>query len=203
MTKPLTRSERKRSDIMKAARLAFEQDGFHNTSMDKLAALAQVSKRTVYNHFESKEALLMELLKELWLQAMQQQEISYSQEQPLAEQLLGLVEAEVELICTKEYIELMRVALGHYFYQPEALQKEMTKYAAIETSLTRWLTAAIADERLKPVEVELATEQLHSLIKGTGLWLQLFRIKPILTQVERQNLAEQTVSLFLSRYQVV
>ncbi len=61
-----TRSELKRQAILQAARDAFQEHGVHNTSMDELAALAQVSKRTVYNHFASKEVLIMTLMAELW-----------------------------------------------------------------------------------------------------------------------------------------
>ncbi|EPF7654109.1 TetR/AcrR family transcriptional regulator, partial [Vibrio vulnificus] len=64
--KKKTRSEEKREAILTAAKQAFLEFGVQNTSMDKLAALAGVSKRTVYNHFSSKEALVMELLSVLW-----------------------------------------------------------------------------------------------------------------------------------------
>ncbi|MFA0698755.1 TetR/AcrR family transcriptional regulator, partial [Vibrio sp. 10N.222.49.C9] len=46
-----TRSELKREAILTAAKQSFLEFGVKNTSMDKLASLANVSKRTVYNHF--------------------------------------------------------------------------------------------------------------------------------------------------------
>ena len=53
----LTLSQRKRVDILEAARNEFLETGFRDTSMDRVAERAQVSKRTVYNHFPSKEVL--------------------------------------------------------------------------------------------------------------------------------------------------
>lgn len=201
MSKSLSRSEQKRADIINAARQVFEQGGFQNTSMDKLAALAQVSKRTIYNHFESKEALVIQLLKELWHHTTQESEIRYQPQLALAPQLLALVKEEVDLVCSGEYIELMRIAFGHYFYKPEELQKEVAKLSAQESSLAKWLKAAIADGQLIETDVELAITQLHSLIKGSGLWPQLFKIKSPLNEQEQLTLAEQTVALFLSHYQ--
>lgn len=70
-----SRSETKREAILCAARQAFQEFGVQNTSMDKLSAIAQVSKRTVYNHFPSKEAIVTELLTELWRSSMMESDI--------------------------------------------------------------------------------------------------------------------------------
>jgi TetR/AcrR family transcriptional repressor of mexJK operon len=50
-------SMRKRRAIVDAATAAFLRGGYLGTSMDEIAALADVSKTTVYNHFADKEAL--------------------------------------------------------------------------------------------------------------------------------------------------
>jgi TetR/AcrR family transcriptional repressor of mexJK operon len=52
-----SRSERKRKAIMEAATTVFLRSGYLGTSMDEIAALAAVSKQTVYKHFADKERL--------------------------------------------------------------------------------------------------------------------------------------------------
>jgi TetR/AcrR family transcriptional repressor of mexJK operon len=56
------RSPRKRRAILDAAATAFLQKGYSGTNMDEIAALAGVSKRTVYQHFADKEALFREIV---------------------------------------------------------------------------------------------------------------------------------------------
>jgi TetR/AcrR family transcriptional regulator, mexJK operon transcriptional repressor len=51
------RSVRKRRVILDAATTVFLRNGYVGTSMDEIAALAQVSKQTVYKHFADKERL--------------------------------------------------------------------------------------------------------------------------------------------------
>jgi TetR/AcrR family transcriptional regulator, mexJK operon transcriptional repressor len=51
------RSARKRSAILDAATTLFLRNGYLGTSMDEIAALARVSKQTVYKHFADKESL--------------------------------------------------------------------------------------------------------------------------------------------------
>ncbi|WP_406828807.1 TetR/AcrR family transcriptional regulator [Microbulbifer sp. ARAS458-1] len=195
-----TRSELKRQAILQAAKRAFQERGVHNTSMDELAALAEVSKRTVYNHFASKEALIITLMGELWQQATQCAGGVYEADTDLKRQLCKLIEAEIEVICSREYIELNRVAFDHFFHQPEALRQQMEKFSAIETGITRWLKAATADGRLQNLDIEIGSKQIHSLIKGSCFWPQLMQVSPLLTPKERAALAERTAALFLSHY---
>jgi TetR/AcrR family transcriptional regulator, mexJK operon transcriptional repressor len=53
------RSAQKRAAILAAARELFVRDGVERTSMDAVAALANVSKRTVYDYYGDKQGLLV------------------------------------------------------------------------------------------------------------------------------------------------
>lgn len=198
--KKLTRSEQKRLAILEAAKQAFQENGVQGTSMDKLAALAQVSKRTVYNHFATKEELVIHLTTSLWRQAMQDIDVVYCPDTPLQEQLQKLVEAEIEVMCSREYIDLTRVAFGHYFYHPEALHKEVEKMAEQETTLARWLKAASKDKRLKTLDIQQASTELHSLFKGSCFWPQMLKMAPVPSKSEQKAIAEKSVAMFLSYY---
>jgi TetR/AcrR family transcriptional regulator, mexJK operon transcriptional repressor len=56
------RSARKRREILEAATATFLRNGYLGTSMDEIAALAGVSKQTVYKHFADKEHLFTEIV---------------------------------------------------------------------------------------------------------------------------------------------
>jgi AcrR family transcriptional regulator len=56
------RSARKRRAILEAATTAFLSRGYLGTSMDEIAAQAQVSKQTVYKHFADKQSLFTEIV---------------------------------------------------------------------------------------------------------------------------------------------
>jgi TetR/AcrR family transcriptional regulator, mexJK operon transcriptional repressor len=57
-----TRSARKRRAILDAAATLFLRNGYRGTTMDEIAVLAAVSKRTVYQHFADKESLFSEIV---------------------------------------------------------------------------------------------------------------------------------------------
>lgn len=52
-----TRSDRKRRAILEAATSVFLNKGYGGSSVDEIAAVAAVSKQTVYKHFKDKEQL--------------------------------------------------------------------------------------------------------------------------------------------------
>lgn len=61
-----------RGKILDAAYILFRQQGFSRVTIDDIAARANLTKRTLYNHFESKDRLLAAMLEaqhELALQA--------------------------------------------------------------------------------------------------------------------------------------
>jgi TetR/AcrR family transcriptional regulator, mexJK operon transcriptional repressor len=56
------RAENKKQWIMEAALPVFLRNGYLGTSMDEIAAVAAVSKQTVYKHFENKEGLFTDIV---------------------------------------------------------------------------------------------------------------------------------------------
>jgi TetR/AcrR family transcriptional regulator, mexJK operon transcriptional repressor len=64
---PNERSLEKRQRVHQAAMTLFMQHGFEGTSMDALAALAEVSKPTLYRYYPNKEALFVAILSDLVL----------------------------------------------------------------------------------------------------------------------------------------
>ena len=59
-----TRGARTREQITDAARECFIDKGFHGTAVEDIAALAKTSRATLYQYFESKDAIFIELLRE-------------------------------------------------------------------------------------------------------------------------------------------
>lgn len=196
----LSRSELKRQAIVDAAIEAFREEGVQATSMDKLAKLANVSKRTIYNHFENKESLVLHLLAELWQRSIMETEVVYDSKEPLGTQLSKLLRKELEFYSSPQYQDLARVAFDYLFSNPGILQEELQKLSEKETAVYRWIIAARDDGKLIELDANIAKEQLHSLIKGSALWPQLVRLREALTDKEKASLVEETTRIFLARY---
>lgn len=64
LTEQTPRRGRKRQSILDGALRVFARVGYHGASIDLIAAEAEVSTRTIYNHFENKEELFATVLSE-------------------------------------------------------------------------------------------------------------------------------------------
>ncbi|WP_277758933.1 TetR/AcrR family transcriptional regulator [Pseudomonas sp. A34-9] len=202
MTAPQRLTDRKREAIIQAAIAEFRANGFEITSMDKIAATAGVSKRTVYNHFPSKEELFAEILNQLWARISAEQAVTYSRDQPLREQLLKMLQAKVQLMADENFLTLARVAIAATIHSPERAQNMVERMGEREEGLTVWIRAAQADGRLKPVDPEFAAHQVQGLLKTFGFWPQMSMGRAAL-DVDMQTLvAESALEMFLACYQL-
>ncbi|ALE67212.1 TetR/AcrR family transcriptional regulator [Xanthomonas campestris] len=193
-------TDRKRHAIVEAAIAEFRQHGFEATSMDRVAATAGVSKRTVYNHFPSKDALFGEILRGLWQRSADAVNLAYRPDQPLRAQLITLLQQKLRLLDDPAFIDLSRVALAEGIHSPARARELISQLGSKEEGTTTWLRAALADGRLAGVEADFASQQLQALIKGFAFWPQITMGQPPLSPEQQTQVAESAVAMFLGLY---
>ncbi|VVO77004.1 TetR/AcrR family transcriptional regulator [Pseudomonas sp. B21128] len=201
MTAPQRLTDRKREAIIQAAIAEFRANGYEITSMDKIAATAGVSKRTVYNHFPSKEELFAEILNQLWARISAEQVVTYSADQPLSGQLRQMFLAKLQLMADDNFLGLARVAIAATIHSPERAQDMVARMGEREEGLTVWIRAAQADGRLNVVDADFAAKQVHGLLKSFGFWPQISMGQPPLDAAMQSSVAESALEMFLARYQ--
>ena len=142
-------TDRKREAIVQAAIAEFRANGFEATSVDKVAARAEVSKRTLYNHFPSKDELFAEILRVLWHSSASQVELPYRADSPLREQLLELLLQKMALLADDNFLDLARVAIAAFIHSPERAQDLIDRLGKKDGGVLDWIRAAQRDGRLK------------------------------------------------------
>ena len=199
-TTSLRLTDRKRAAVIDAAIQEFLAAGFDATSMDRVAARAGVSKRTVYNHFPSKEALFAAILRQLWESSDTEKAPAYSSLQPLRGQLLQLLLKKLILLNDEAFVSLARVAIAAGIHSPERARDMVARMGEREEDLTGWLRAAAADGRLKTTDPAFASQQLQGLVKAFAFWPQVTMGQPPLSLSEQQQVAESAADMFLATY---
>lgn len=197
---PTLLTHRKREAILQAAISEFRAHGFAGTSMDRVAAVAEVSKRTVYNHFPSKEVLFDETLVQLFQTAAASQERAYRSDLPLRAQLTELIEAKVATLADASMLELSRVAIAQALHAPERARAIMARLGEREEGVTRWIRAALADGKLTPCDPAFAAMLLQGQVKAVAFWPQVAMGAAPLDQAAQAQLVEAAVSMFLGYF---
>jgi TetR/AcrR family transcriptional regulator, regulator of autoinduction and epiphytic fitness len=196
-------TDRKRLAVISAATEEFLAAGFDATSMDRIAARANVSKRTVYNHFPSKEALFAAILQQLWDASHGGEGPSYRADEPLRAQLLDLLSRKLKLMNDDAFLSLARVAIAAGIHSPERARDMVARMGEREEDLTVWVRAACADGRLSTPDPVFASQQLQGLVKSFAFWPQVTMGQPPLTKAEQKQVADAAADMFLARYERV
>jgi len=202
MTAPKRLTDRKREAIIQAAIAEFRANGFDITSMDKIAATADVSKRTVYNHFPSKEELFAEILNQLWARVTEEQDMAYLPDQPLRSQMRQLLMAKMHTLGDENFLNLARVAIAATIHSPERGQEMVTRMGQREEGLTVWIRAAQADGRLKPIDPAFAARQIQGMLKSFAFWPQISLGLPSLEVAMHDQVVDSALNMFLACYEL-
>jgi TetR/AcrR family transcriptional regulator of autoinduction and epiphytic fitness len=198
---PATRlTDRKRDAIIQAAIVEFRANGFEATSVDKVAARAEVSKRTLYNHFPSKDELFAAILHILWESSASELRRAYEPDRPVRDQLLELLSSKLAMLADDNFLALARVAIAAGLHSPERAQEMVARIGEKDGGMLDWMRAAQKHGALKAGDAALAVKQLESLVKGVAFWPQVAMGQPRLTARARKQLAQTTADLFLSHH---
>ena len=110
-----TRIKRSKSKILPAAEAVFLQYGFLGTNMDTVAERAGVSKQTVYAHFQSKEALFIEVVEAMTGGAatdIGEDVPEVLDDRPVADYLLNVAIDQLVIVMTPRLMRLRRMVIG-------------------------------------------------------------------------------------------
>ena len=200
MSTPSRLTDRKRQAIVDAAIVEFRANGFEATSMDKIAARAEVSKRTVYNHFPSKDELFADILLRLWESSVAQSDLVYQPQLPLRGQLADLLRQKLAMLGDQNFLDLARVAIAETIHAPERAHAMVARMGEREEGVTVWIRAAQADARLKPCDPVFAAHLLQGQVKAFAFWPQVTMGKPPLSAAMQAALVDTAVDMFLNYY---
>jgi TetR/AcrR family transcriptional regulator of autoinduction and epiphytic fitness len=193
-------TDRKRQAIVSAALAEFRSNGFDATSMDKIAATAGVSKRTVYNHFPSKDDLFAHILQELWDSSAALQAFRYQAGQPLRAQLMEMLGHKMALLRDGYFLDLARVAIAEGIHHPERAQEMVARLADKEEGVAGWIRAAQADGKLKPVDPFFASHLLQGQLKIFAFWPQVTMGQAPLDPATESTVIQTAADMFLACY---
>lgn len=192
-------TDRKRADILAAAASEFQEHGFDGTSMDRIAEAAQVSKRTVYNHFASKDALFDAIVEQL-KECCRQLHLPYCKTRAIDEQLIEIGQAYATLMVSDDFINLSRVVLSRFVQHPQLAGATIRGRGDTQAAIIDWLKAAQKDRRLSFKNAEEAAIQLTALIDAFGFWPRLIGNQAMPSKREINRTVKSAVRLFLAAY---
>ena len=188
----------KRESIMNAAVEAFQAEGYDKTSMDRIAEIAGASKRTVYNHFKSKEELFLAITENYIVKQQTLKSIIYDRNIPLEKQLALFAESELFFVNDPVRLGLSKVLTSVFLFNNKLAIETKAKFGSEIQSLIEWLAAAEKDKKIRVPDPQLAARLFYSMVQGALTWPPLF-VGPMDSK-HVEPVKKEIIEIFLSRY---
>jgi len=198
------RSARKRGAIIDAATELFLRHGYLGTSMDQIAALAGVSKPTVYKHFPDKERLFTEIVLGALDRAgdpFRAELTALAETNQLEKDLRQLAVRYLATVMQPVVLQLRRLVIGASHQLPGLARAYYDRapeqtISALATCFARLVTRGL----LRGGDPSVAASHFAFLVLGRAVDKSLFCGDQSFSAAELAAQADAGVSTFLAAY---
>jgi len=196
-------SPEKRSQILQGASTIFALDGYEGASMSRIAVEANVSKGTLYNHFESKAQLFAAFIEQTCGQFLSQVFNNAEDEDDLEAGLTGIGRRMIAMMVSPMGQTIHRVVVSEAVKFPELARIFYDAGPARATgTMAAWLERQSKLGRLTVPDAQFAADQFFALCQ-TRIGLQCrLNLRPTPSEAEIARLVEAAVVMFLQFYGV-
>ncbi len=193
-------SERKRQAVLDGAAQVFAEEGFQVASMDRIAAAAGVSKRTVYKHFRSKRELFDTFVAIKWAElTIWVLEPMEPDEEPRVE-LFRFATHMLSRLLDPSTLKIIRMVVAEFLRDPDLGRDFFQKERSLGLEeLSTYLTLATERGLMRVDEPESAAAQFHALIKDAIFWPRLMGMMAE-SEDEQIRILHGAIDLFIARY---
>ena len=206
MTEPaLGRSARKRLTILSAGRELFLSNGYQGTSVDQIAASAEVSKQTVYKHFGDKQELLLAIVNgalEATVTPFLGQIAALADTADVEADLTVVAGDYLRAVLQEPVVQLRRLVVGEANRVPALAQLYYEQAPARTLAAFAYCFSRLHDRGLlRAPEPAVAAEHFAFLIIGRSIDQALFLGGPqVQASVDIDDYARAGVRVFLAGY---
>jgi AcrR family transcriptional regulator len=196
-------SPEKRAQILEGAAQIFAEDGYEGASMSRIAAIANVSKGTLYNHFESKAQLFSAYIEAACARNLCQVFAASDESLDVAAALARIGRRMVEMMLSDLGLTIYRVVVAEARKFPELARAFYNAGPARAIDeMARWLAARAEEGTLAVADPSFAAEQFFCLCQ-TRLWLRYkLNLQDASAETSIDEVVSASVSMFLNTYGV-
>ncbi|MDV5169819.1 TetR/AcrR family transcriptional regulator [Photobacterium rosenbergii] len=197
-------AEIKQENIICAALDIFSDKGLDQASMEAISKKAEVSKRTLYKYYPTKESLFEVIVERLVSNVTVISSIPFNPDLSIQDQLTHIAQKEVELLCSPCFMAVARVVMSECIRSKELAALMVEKFQPLDGchGLSQWIQDGIAAGKLEVAHPEIASEQFIASLKATIFWPQIMAHMPAPSPEIQQATIESAVKQFTAAYVV-
>ena len=191
-------TDKKRKNIIEGAIEEFQEHGFRGAKTTQIAKRAKVSTRTLYKHFESKEALFDAISEMIISQKSTVPTAPFDPSRDFGAQLTEALERHVEAVAKPEIIALTRMVTAEMLINLERSRAYYKLFETFRNPITQLISEAMEAGAIRKAEPLYAARQVISLVRDFFYTPEfMFGQKE-----ETDGVMSDCVKMFLSHYKI-
>ena len=194
-------TDRKRQDILNAAIAEFREQGLAAARMAQIGKRARVSSRTLYKHFESKEALFDAVVEIQVARLEMPASSNYDPARPLRDQLIEVLTAYNDAMTAEDFLVLTRITHPELLRDPSLAERAFSDYSPENHAVVHLIRQAMEAGDLRKEDPVYAAKQVAFMLNGFFYWPVLILGKEESVPKSRGEVIGDCADMFLSSYQ--
>jgi AcrR family transcriptional regulator len=196
-------SPEKEAQILDGAASVFAEAGYEGASMARIAAVAGVSKGTLYNYFAGKRELFAAFMQRVCDAKIRLIFDTLDDAAPPEEALLSICRRMLHMLTSEQGLLVYRMVVAEAGKFPELADVfyEAGPSRAL-VRMTDWISQNVEAGRLSVDDPEFAAEQLFALMQTRVLMRRRFHMIAAISEADIERVVTAGVRLFLRGYGV-
>ena len=195
----MNRSLNKRNAMLDAGIAELAEQGLAGASMESIATRAEVSKRTLYKHFPSKEAVFEAVLLLLIERVAPLGKLHFDKKRNFAEQLQEIAGQEMQLICDPDFIRLSRVLMVECMRSEQRSRTLMAQFGEKEHGLFGWFSEAGKAGKLGKLDPRATADTFVAMLKSSTYWHSVIAWQPPPDKAMQKRVIDEACLTLMSR----
>ena len=193
-------NQEKKKAIIQSAIAEFYEKGFEGSSMDSISKEANVSKATVYNHFNNKEDLFLAIATIIQERFEESFVYTYSADIPIESQLREIAMREMDILNNEENMKLIQI-ITIVMIQKNSIGVKLLDIVKDDCMImtAQWFEDAKSDGKLVFESSSFVSKQFIGMIKSFAFLPQLYGA-PMLNTKEQNEVVDQAVEMVKALY---
>ncbi|MFL5282684.1 MAG: TetR/AcrR family transcriptional regulator C-terminal domain-containing protein [Rhodopila sp.] len=194
-------SPEKRAQILSGAAAVFAADGYEGASMARIAAVAGVSKGTLYNYFDSKAALFTATINETCERHLARVFDQADHAGDPAQVLRGVGKRMVQMMLSDQGLAIYRMVIAEAAKFPGLARGFFQAGPARAIGfLAEWLAEETRQGRLQVADPAFAAEQFFHLCQSGLVLRRRLAMLPDPAESQIDAVIEASTAMFLRTY---
>lgn len=188
--------EKRPQQLIDAALREFGDRGFDDTRLEDVAERAGVSKGTVYQYFEGKQALFDEVIRQTLDRALGSLTLPPTGESATDDLRQFMVRAW-EVMASTNFERAHRLVLGEIHKSPTSAELYASRLEDVRLLIREVVERGVETGEFRPVDVRIATRMVLALLVKHALWVRQPDFWPELSRRSRSQVLDEIFDFVL------